>query len=150
MLQLFEPKNLLKKKRMLLGYICCDTNGSAWKPSSSGTLFGPLDRLAKLTCCGSTYMYTQGGGHTSISLTLMLVREQISTTQKSRMTLNSNPQKIECPKIQTQKNRMTQDATFVEVRINMKSYYDFMFFSTVCSSCKGFKCVTQKLEDPRK
>ena len=43
---------------------------------------------------------------------------------------------------------MTQDATFVEVRINMKSY-DFMFFSTVCSSCKGFKCVTQKLEDPK-
>ena len=31
----------------------------------------------------------------------------------------------------------------------MKSYYDFMFFSTVCSSCKGFKCVTQKLEDPK-
>ena len=25
-----------------------------------------------------------------------------------------------------------------------------MFFSTVCSSCKGFKCVTQKLEDPQK
>ena len=44
---------------------------------------------------------------------------------------------------------MTQDAMFVEVRINMKSYYDFMFFSTVCSSCKGFKCVTQKLEDPK-
>ena len=55
------------------------------------------------------------GGHTSISLTGMLVREQISTTQKSRMTLNSNPKKIECPKIQTQKNRMTQDAMFVEV-----------------------------------
>ena len=74
---------------------------------------------------------------------------------KSRITLNSNPPKIECPKIQTQKNRMTQDAIFVEVRINMKSYYDFMFFmffmffSTVCSSCKGFKCVTQKLEDPK-
>ena len=50
---------------------------------------------------------------------------------------------------QTQKNRITQDAMFVEVRINMKSYYDFMFFSTVCSSCKGFKCVTQKLEDPK-
>ena len=66
------------------------------------------------------------------------------------MTLNSKPKKIECPKIQTQKNRMTQDAMFVEVRINMKSYYDFMFFSTVCSSCKGFKCVTQKLEDPKK
>ena len=91
-----------------------------------------------------------GGGHTSISLTGMLVREQISTTQKSRMTLNSNPQKIECPKIQPPKNSMTRDAMFVEVRINMKSYYDFMFFSTVCSSCKGFKCVTQKLEDPEK
>ena len=44
-----------------------------------------------------------GGWYTSISLTGMLVREQISTTQKNRMTLNSNPQKIECPKIQTQK-----------------------------------------------
>ena len=54
------------------------------------------------------------------------------------MPQNSNP-----------KNRMTQDAMFVKVRINMKSYYDFMFFSTVCSSCKGFKCVTQKLEDQK-
>ena len=44
-----------------------------------------------------------GGGHTSISLTGMLVREQISATQKNRMSLNLNPQKIECPKIQTQK-----------------------------------------------
>ena len=34
---------------------------------------------------------------------------------KNRMTLNSNPKKIECPKIQTQKNRMTQDAMFVKV-----------------------------------
>ena len=86
-----------------------------------------------------TFQFAAGGaGHTSISLTGILVREQISTTQKSRMTLNSNP-----------KNRMTQDAMFVEVRINMKSYYDFMFFSTVCSSCKGFECVTQKLEDPK-
>ena len=66
------------------------------------------------------------------------------------MTLNSNPQKIECPKIQTQKNRITQDAMFVEVQINMESYYDFMFFSTVCSSCKGIKFMTQKLEDPKK
>ena len=32
----------------------------------------------------------------------------------------------------------------------MKSCYDFMFFSTVCSSFKGFKCVRQKLEDPQK
>ena len=31
----------------------------------------------------------------------------------------------------------------------MKSYYDFMFFSTVYSSLKGFKCVIQKLEDPK-
>ena len=90
-----------------------------------------------------------GGGAHKHSLTGMLVREQISTTQKSRMTLNSNPKKIECPKIQTQKNRMTQDAMFVEARINMKSYYELMFFSTVCSSCKGFKFVTQKLEDPK-
>ena len=34
-----------------------------------------------------------GGGHTSILLTGMLVREQISITQKSRMTPNSNPKK---------------------------------------------------------
>ena len=27
-------------------------------------------------------------------------------------TLNSNPKKIECPEIQTHKNRMTQDAMF--------------------------------------
>ena len=56
-----------------------------------------------------------GGGYTSISLTGMLVREQISTTQKNRMTLNSNPRKIECPKIQTHKNRMKQDAMVVKV-----------------------------------
>ena len=55
-----------------------------------------------------------GGGYTSISLTGMLVREQISTTQKNRITLNSNPQKIECPKIQTQKNRINQDAMVVK------------------------------------
>ena len=34
-----------------------------------------------------------GGGHTSIFLTEMLVREQISTAQKYRMTLNLNPKK---------------------------------------------------------
>ena len=55
------------------------------------------------------------GGYTSTSLTGMLVREQISTTQKNRMTLNSNSKKIECPKIQTQKNRMNQDAMVVKV-----------------------------------
>ena len=55
------------------------------------------------------------GGHTSISVTGMLVREQISTTQKNRMTLNLNPKKIECPKIQTPKNRMTQDVMVVKV-----------------------------------
>ena len=65
------------------------------------------------------------------------------------MTLNSNRPKIECPKIETQKNRTTQDAMFVKVWINMKSYYYFMFFSTACSSFKGFKCAIQKLEDPK-
>ena len=62
------------------------------------------------------------GGHTSISLTGMLVRERISTAQNNRMTLNSNPSKIECPKIEPppKKNRMTQDAMFIKVRINMK------------------------------
>ena len=44
---------------------------------------------------------------------------------------------------------MTQDPVSVKVRINMKSYYDFMFFSSACSSFKGFKCVIQKLEDPK-
>ena len=33
------------------------------------------------------------GGYTSIFLTGMLVREQISTIQKNRMTLNLNPKK---------------------------------------------------------
>ena len=79
----------------------------------------------------------------------MLVREQISTTQKSRMTLNSNPQKIECPKIQTQKNRMTQDAMFVEVRINMKSYYDFAFQYCVFFMQKIQVCDT-KIGRPKK
>ena len=31
----------------------------------------------------------------------------------------------------------------------MKSYFDFMFFSTVCFSLKRFKCVILKLEDPK-
>ena len=30
------------------------------------------------------------------------------------------------------------------------NYFDFMFFSIVCSSFKVFKCVKQKLEDPKK
>ena len=52
------------------------------------------------------HLFSQGGGgYTSISLTGMLIREQISTT----------PKKIECPKIQNQKNRMTQDAMLVKV-----------------------------------
>ena len=37
--KLCEPKNLLEKKRVLLGHTCYDTNGSAWKASDSGTLF---------------------------------------------------------------------------------------------------------------
>ena len=44
---------------------------------------------------------------------------------KNIMTLNSNP-----------KNRMTHNPLLVKVWINMKSYYDFMFFRTVCSSFK--------------
>ena len=47
---------------------------------------------------------------------------------RNRMALHSNPKN----RI-TQKNRMTQDAMFVKVWMNMKIYYDFMFFSTVCS-----------------
>ena len=46
-----------------------------------------------LTCATKSLDRTRGGGHTSISLTGMLVREQISTAQKSRMALNSNPKK---------------------------------------------------------
>ena len=38
---------------------------------------------------------------------------------------------------------------FVKVGINMESCYDFMFFGTVCSSFQGFKCMIQKLEDPK-
>ena len=45
---------------------------------------------------------------------------------------------------------MSQDGMFVKVLIDMKSYYDFMFSSAVCSSFKGFNCVIQKLEDPEK
>ena len=66
------------------------------------------------------------------------------------MTLNSNPKKIECPKIQTQKNRMTQDAMFVEVRINMKSYYDFMFFSTVLFFMQRIQVCDTKIGRPKK
>ena len=36
---------------------------------------------------------------------------------------------------------------FVKVWMNMKSYYDFIFFITVRSSFKEFKCVIQKLDD---
>ena len=64
--------------------------------------------LYLLSLFSSASMPGGGGGHTSISLKGMLDREQISTTQKSRMTLNSNSKKIEFPKSQTQKNRMTQ------------------------------------------
>ena len=33
--------------------------------------------------------------------------------------------------------------------MHIKSYYDFMLFSTVCFSFKGFNCVIQKLEDTK-
>ena len=33
---------------------------------------------------------------------------------------------------------------FVKVWTNMKSYYDFMLFRTVCSSFKGFKSMWPK------
>lgn len=36
---------------------------------------------------------------------------------------------------------------FVKVWMSMKSYCDFIFFSTVRSSFKEFKCVIQKLDD---
>ena len=48
--------------------------------------------------------------HASISLTGMLVRAKISASQKNIMTLNSNQKKIERPKIQAPKNKITQDA----------------------------------------
>ena len=56
------------------------------------------------------------GGGTQAFFERDLVREQMSTTQKNRMTLISNPKKIECPKFQTQKNRKThpEDAMFVK------------------------------------
>ena len=37
----------------------------------------------------------------------------------------------------------------VKVWINMKSYYRFMIFNTVCSSFKGFQCVVQKYVYPK-
>ena len=43
------------------------------------------------------------GGHTGISLKSMLVRAQISTTQRNRMTLNLNPQKKNDPKFKPRK-----------------------------------------------
>ena len=89
------------------------------------------------------------GGTQAFILTGMLVREQISTTQRNRMTLNSNPQKIECPKIQTQKNRMIQDAMIVIVSINMKSYYDFVFQYCVFLIQKIQVCDT-KIGRPKK
>ena len=55
---------------------------------------------------GDSGIHPGGEAHKHF-LTGMLVREQISTTQKNRMTLNSNPKQVECPKIQTQKTRMT-------------------------------------------
>ena len=57
----------------------------------------------------------------------MLVREQISTTPKNRMTLNSNPQKNRMPQNSNPKNRMNQDVMVVKVWINMKSYHDSVF-----------------------
>ena len=34
--------------------------------------------------------------------------------------------------------------------VKMKIYHDFMFFRTMLSSFKGFKCFIQKLEDTKK
>ena len=39
---------------------------------------------------------------------------------------------------------------FVKVWVNMKSYYDLLFFSVVCSSFKGFKWTIPKLKDSQK
>ena len=100
--------------------------------------------------CSQECSFKPQGGHTSISLTGMLVQEQISITQKSRMTPNSNPKKIECPKIQTQKNRMTQDAMFVEVRINMKSYYDFDVFQYCVFFMQRIQVCDTKIGRPKK
>ena len=89
------------------------------------------------------HLFSQGG-------TQAFLWQECSSKNKFQLPkkiewLYIQTQKIECPKIQTQKNRMTQaSAMLVKVWINMESYYDFMFFSTVCSSFKGFKCVIQK------
>ena len=61
--------------------------------------FTPKQLLLKLSGLNSIeseiaikkMLFLGPGGHTSISLTGKLVREQISTTQKSRMPQNSNP-----------------------------------------------------------
>ena len=42
-------------------------------------------------------------------------RTNLNYPQKNRMTLKFKSKKVKCPKIQTPKNRMTQDAMFVKV-----------------------------------
>ena len=90
---------------------------STYNYISIQTLLETFNSLVKpiLLFSSEIWGHEPQGGYTSISLTGMLVQEQISTTQKNRMTLNSNPQKIECPKIQTQKKRMNQDPMVVRV-----------------------------------
>ena len=149
--KVFEMFQIRNQFLYLIVYIFPEPNTSWYDPSSSMSLLH-FESIAYFSHSKKLVgpSWEPRRGHTSIFLTGMLVPEQISTTQKNRMTLNPNPRKIECPKIQTQKNRMTQDVMLVKVWINMKSYYYFMFFSTVCCWFKGFKCVIQKLEDPKK
>ena len=59
------------------------------------------------------------------------------------------PKKIECPKIQTQNNRMTQDEMVVKVWINMKSYYEFIFQYCVFF-IQRIQVSDTKIERPKK
>ena len=48
------------------------------------------------------------------------------------------------------KGCVIKEAVVCQSLKNIESYYGSMFFSTVCSSFKGFKCMIKKLEDPTK
>ena len=139
----------------------CPSPTPIWNWMSYIAKFGKVNAMSNISVLPCTLSISRGGGagHTSISLTGMLVREQISTTQKNTMTLNLNPKRVKCPKIQTQKNRMTQYPVVVKVWINMKSYYDFVFqycvffvqSIQVCDTKIGRpKKIAGNLSDPKK
>ena len=71
------------------------------------------------------------------------------------MTQNSNPRKQNDSTCKPQKYRSYKLISQLLYRIHttvidMKSHYDFTFFSTMCSSFQGFKYLIKKLENPQK